>query len=101
VNPWALAGLSALLIAFAAGYQTATTRCDAAHYRAQAESLSAHVAQMQARLETVNRAAEAHATRARAHAERLAELQELIDAIPDDDRMCLGVDAASRLRLIR
>jgi mannose/fructose/N-acetylgalactosamine-specific phosphotransferase system component IID len=83
------------------GYSNASTACDSARYQAEVAGLTDLVGTMAQRLVTINEAATADAARATADAQRLAELQELIDAIPENADVCLDADGARRLRNIR
>jgi hypothetical protein len=103
VSPFALLGVAALAVSFAAGYHVASTAGDAARLKAENTALVGHVAVMAERIVAINAAAEADTARAQADAARLAGLQEIIDGIEADDRVCLprDSDALKRLRLIR
>ena len=106
VNPWMLlAGVLALGVVGAGGYfkghSDATTACDAETYRTLAEARGAALLASQARLATVNEAAAGDARRALENAKRLTELQEAIDAIPDNADDCLPQPSSQRLRNIR
>jgi type II secretory pathway component PulJ len=101
MSPFALLGTAALAVAFAAGYHVASTSSDAARLASENAALVDMIGTMANRLTVANAAAEADTARAQSDAARLAELQEQIDAIPNDDRVCLSRDNAVRLRLIR
>lgn len=106
LNPWAII---AVLLAVGAsgaggywkGHRDAATACDAETYRTLAEQRGAALLASQTRLATANEAAANDARRALENAERVAALQEAIDAIPDNVAACLPPDSARRLRQIR
>jgi hypothetical protein len=105
-NPWMiLAAVLAIGSAGAGGYwrghSDATTACSAETYRTLAEARGKALIAAQARLATVNEAAANDARRALENARRLAELQEAIDAIPDNADACLPAESSGRLRSIR
>jgi type II secretory pathway component PulJ len=103
VSPFALLGVAALAVAFAGGYHVASTSSDAARLASENAALVDMIGTMANRLTVANAAAEADTARAQSDAARLAELQEIIDGIEADDRVCLDrdSDAHRRLRLIR
>jgi outer membrane murein-binding lipoprotein Lpp len=101
ISPMALFALAALATAFAAGHHVASTSSDASRLAGEKAALENLVGTMAQRLVTINEAATADAARATADAQRLAKLQELIDAIPDDGNVCLPASSAERLRNIR
>jgi type II secretory pathway component PulJ len=101
MSPFALLGVAALAVSFAAGYHVASTSSDAARLASENAALVEMIGTMANRLTVANQAAEADTARAQSDAARLAELQEQIDAIPNDDRVCLPRAAALRLRIIK
>jgi hypothetical protein len=103
VSPFALLGVAALAVAFAGGYHVASTSSDAARLASENAALVDMIGTMANRIQIINAANEADSIRADENAARLVELQEIIDGIEADDRVCLDrdSDALKRLRLIR
>jgi len=105
-TPWIILAVALALGAagtggYIKGHSDATTSCDAETYRSLAEARGAALLASQARLATVNEAAAGDARRALENARRLTELQEAIDAIPENADDCLPQPSAGRLRNIR
>lgn len=105
-NPYlgmaALAGAGALFLGgYWFGHSAASDSASAARLSSENAALVELIGVMAERTATINAAAEADAERALRDAARLAELQEMIDAIPDDGNVCLPASSAQRLRNIR
>jgi shikimate kinase len=91
----------AAVVAFGGGWKTRDAFCDTAKAKQEAANLQAGIKLLNERLETSRVIAEQDANRAKADAERIAELRRKINETPANNEACLDPDAAGRVDGVR
>jgi len=98
VRNWKVAVAALAVLAMAFAYQQIDRN---AYQRRVAEEAALKVGLMQKRLEALNSLTEAYNARYEADQAELDKLKRLASETPNDNRPCLGIDAARRVRDIR